>query len=727
LDIMYAPRVTIEDENKTVIAGDEVTINCIIEANPMNLSDVHWYHNDDLIDVENERFEYEIDDVGTLTISHVIPGDVGDYHCAAENIVGQGSSHNYLTLSVLYPPSTMVRIGQAGPVSEEENTNITLYCDILDGNPLFLTRVSWFLNGDLIKDLPDPECHEVIGIESEELIEEELLINEEYSSSLCDVDPTQLILHDVQRDSAGNYTCMGSNMAGEGPVSEPEILEVYYLPGEAMIVQDNEYIIKGGSTVLSCLVDDLGNPGAVEFLWTQGNEILDEKSENLTLIDIGLASQKNISCSAINEIGAGESDTLQLEVLAPPKFLEKLEEETRFLSDGDDLYLECQVECAPLCTIEWLKNNEIIAGDDTLYAVEENIVPENPDTNMFTSVLSRLSWNLENFPGNKLDHNELNFTISCQVDENDIGLSLSSTSVITVEYGPENVDISTSVMELEEGDVMEPVFCSADASPEPSFVWKYNGEVVLRSNILEFSDPIKREQDGDYYCHISNLHGEEVTNISLTVLYKPQCTVSFTLEEEEVLLSCSADANPAELAFWWEKQNDTLIGQESEVRIRLDNDTIGKYFCHVNNSVGVGEPCMIELTEVMMTKGLSEDELIIIVCVAAAVLALLVIISVLVCVYCCKKGRNKKVENVGDKKTPAAVDQPHPDKSFYENLPFHGLKQPPTEVISPRLSADMDYADADYKDLYVEGPLGYRKISEKNANISKSESNENGL
>ena len=168
------------------------------------------------------------------------------------------------------------------------------------------------------------------------------------------------------------------------------------------------------------------------------------------------------------------------------------------------------MECAPLCTIEWLKNDEIIAGDDILYTIEENIVPENPDTNMFTSVLSRLSWNLENFPGNKLDHNELNFTISCQVDESDIGLSLSSTSLITVECefysfcpthnleninlsdGPENVELSTSFMELEEGEVMEPVLCSADASPEPSFVWKYNGEVVLEDNVLEFSEPIKR-------------------------------------------------------------------------------------------------------------------------------------------------------------------------------------------------------------------------------------------
>ena len=50
-----------------------------------------------------------------------------------------------------------------------------------------------------------------------------------------------------------------------------------------------------------------------------------------------------------------------------------------------------------------------------------------------------------------------------------------------------------------------------------------------------------------------------------------------------------------------------------------------------------------------MTKGLSEDELIIIVCVAAAVLALLVIISVLICVYCCKKGKNKTGEKTPEK------------------------------------------------------------------------------
>jgi len=528
----------------------------------------------------------------------------------------------------------------------------------------------------------------------------------------------------------GNFTCVGSNIAGEGSSSDPEELIVYYLPGEAVLIQNEEFPIKGGSTIMTCLIEERGNPEAIEFLWKKGDTILEEISENLTLNDIGLASQENISCSAFNEIGSGESDTVQLEVFVPPNFIENLPEETSFLSNEEDLSLMCQAECFPLCTITWLKNDEIITDDED-FMIKESVIPEDLGTNTFTSVLSKLSWNLDNFPDNKLDHNELNFTISCQVDENDIGLAISSTSHITVEYAPENAEISASFIELEEGEVMEPILCSADASPEATFVWKVNDEVVSEDSVLEFLEPIKKEQAGNYFCHISNEHGEEVSNMNVTVLYKPECTVTYTLMEEEVVLLCTANANPNDLTFWWEKQNDTLADEtsdetKSEVTLKLSNEILGEYNCHVSNSIGEGEACMLELTEVILTKGLSEDELIIIVAVAAGVLALVLVISILVCVYCGKKGKGEKGEN-GEAKTPKTDDQPHSDKSFYENLPFHGLKQPPKEVISARLSADMDYADADYKDLYVEGPLGYRKISENTANQNKSETNENGL
>ena len=32
-----------------------------------------------------------------------------------------------------------------------------------------------------------------------------------------------------------------------------------------------------------------------------------------------------------------------------------------------------------------------------------------------------------------------------------------------------------------------------------------------------------RDQGGEYSCHVSNKHGEEVTKVTIDVLYKPEC------------------------------------------------------------------------------------------------------------------------------------------------------------------------------------------------------------
>ena len=96
-----APRVNIEDENKTVTAGDDLTIDCLIDANPMNLSLVQWYHNGNVINVEDERFEGGNGEVESLAINPVIPGDAGNYYCLAENEVGQAMSSNSMNIEVL--------------------------------------------------------------------------------------------------------------------------------------------------------------------------------------------------------------------------------------------------------------------------------------------------------------------------------------------------------------------------------------------------------------------------------------------------------------------------------------------------------------------------------------------------------------------------------------------------------------------------------------------------
>merc|ERR1719369_242036 len=47
---------------------------------------------------------------------------------------------------------------------------------------------------------------------------------------LCDVDPTELLLQHVTRDFSGEFSCSASNAAGEGPESEPVLLNVEYAP-----------------------------------------------------------------------------------------------------------------------------------------------------------------------------------------------------------------------------------------------------------------------------------------------------------------------------------------------------------------------------------------------------------------------------------------------------------------------------------------------------------------
>ena len=36
--------------------------------------------------------------------------------------------------------------------------------DVVEGNPLVLSKVSYFFNADLIRELPDPQCHELMGV-----------------------------------------------------------------------------------------------------------------------------------------------------------------------------------------------------------------------------------------------------------------------------------------------------------------------------------------------------------------------------------------------------------------------------------------------------------------------------------------------------------------------------------------------------------------------------------
>ena len=66
-----------------------------------------------------------------------------------------------------------------------------------------------------------------------------------------------------------------------------------------------------------------------------------------------------------------------------------------------------QVECSPMCKIEWLIGEDLVLPDNVEYMIEEEEVEEDKDNNHFSSVTSTLVWL-------QLDKTINNFSATCR-------------------------------------------------------------------------------------------------------------------------------------------------------------------------------------------------------------------------------------------------------------------------------------------------------------------------
>lgn len=101
------------------------------------------------------------------------------------------------------------------PVNELERPNVTLNCQVISGYPPILLGVRWYLDGELLKELPDCPLNDTS------------VSYPAYDEDLCDVDPSKLLLEYVGRSFQGNYSCVGMNAAGWGSPSDVETLIIY--------------------------------------------------------------------------------------------------------------------------------------------------------------------------------------------------------------------------------------------------------------------------------------------------------------------------------------------------------------------------------------------------------------------------------------------------------------------------------------------------------------------
>uniref|UniRef100_A0A182QG96 Ig-like domain-containing protein n=1 Tax=Anopheles farauti TaxID=69004 RepID=A0A182QG96_9DIPT len=670
LEVMYPPVVSVKPENITVNETQDFLMFCDYEANPASLESVKWYRSGQEIKLNGVRYEGGNPEQTALLIKNSTRHDTGAYTCELSNSIGFDVSDNEVYVDVIYKPTVMLTMDPEAPVIENDQSNITLLCNIVDGNPMLLTRVRWFLDGEFLKELPECE-EETVGTDE----------------NLCEVDPSKMLLQNVGREFIGNYSCEGFNAAGWGEMSEENPLDIYYEPGNASMVHYPWIAVKRRSVTFNCSIEDRGNPAATRYRWLRGGKpVLDVVTPSWTVDPVGLDSRTTFSCFAYNEGGEGYAAEVNLEVHAPPAFIQKLQPYTGALFSTTNMSLSCRVECVPSCTIAWFKDGIGIEESDERYYITNSYLPSEPATGDFESAYSVLHFNMSAWTNGILDRIKDSSNYSCVSTNNSAGPGVRSTTYFGVEYPPENTSLSSTTISVEEGKIPPKIVCSSRAYPEPAFYWSRNGEIIAKGSALIVDDVLQRSDAGRYTCTAFNKHGNHSTDAFIDIHYKPTCQITRKEVDDEDVLVCVATGSPLESEYEWSVKyaNDSLqshrIKSDAYASYLTLDDAVSSmriYVCVASNNVGVGTPCEMEVAGYVAwwLKGDVLTPYILIGAVAALLLAVILVCIIIICI-CRRKRRQEKF--TGESST-AGGSQIEPGE--YENLPFHGLQTPPKKAM----------------------------------------------
>jgi hypothetical protein len=130
-------------------------------------------------------------------------------------------------------------------------------------------------------------------------------------------------------------------------------------------------------------------------------------------------------------------------------------------------------------------------------------------------------------------------------------------------------------------------------------------------------------------------------------MYKPECAIHQEKVEDQIRLTCRADANPGDVNYHWKKGNGSYEGEAtssgllSTIRLGLMQESFGTYYCFVTNDIGLGVPCEIDIQGIGVARNISDTKVILIVAVIAAALVALVIVITVV-VICKRRGAPEK-------------------------------------------------------------------------------------
>ncbi|XP_048880539.1 B-cell receptor CD22 isoform X1 [Brienomyrus brachyistius] len=273
LSVGYAPRFTTVEisPQSTIPEGSSVMLTCNSDADPA-VETYSWFKDGDNWSLP-DSFKPE------LHLRKVLPSDLGDYYCTAQNSLGREKSRPVL-LNVTYAPrSTSVSISP--PVDIMEGSSVTLNCNSNANPPV--QNYSWF---------------QIIGSK---------LYERGFSQNLA--------FTSVRAQDSGQYYCTVHNQHGQDTSFNRSLVILYTPKNTSVSIQPSGDIETGSSVTLTCSSN--ANPAVENYTWFRINEadLWEIRSgPTYTISRITHREGGKYYCEASNRLGRHRSPVLLVQV-----------------------------------------------------------------------------------------------------------------------------------------------------------------------------------------------------------------------------------------------------------------------------------------------------------------------------------------------------------------------------------------------------------------------------
>ncbi|EPY81304.1 hypothetical protein CB1_000743035 [Camelus ferus] len=360
-----------------------------------------------------------------------------------------------------------------------------------------------------------------------------------------------------------NLTCQLWDPTKQHILSEKTVqLDVKHLPKlKIQVLPQEATVMEGASVTMECQVIS-SNPQYWRISWLKNGNLLPGTKNVLSLPEVTRDMSGKYQCEALNVLGTGKSEGVDLQVLHPPKEVTTVIQNPVPIREGDSVTLLCTYNSSnPRVTrYEW----------DT---VGSRVLPAG-------LTIQNVAW--DTGPVKCAACNQWCFW--------------SPPVNLDVQYAPKDVRVLISPRtEIYSGHrVLLQCDFSSSHPADIHFFWKKNGVFLEEGKDLSF-DSISPEDAGSYNCLVNNSIGQTESKAwAVQVLYAPRrLHVSVSpkdgvIEGGEAVLTCESDANPPISHYaWFDWNNQDLHHYNQMLRLNpVKVQQSGAYWCQGTNRLG---------------------------------------------------------------------------------------------------------------------------------------------